>query len=215
MSMTMVDAINEVVETVNEFPMSGTTRPSQQDPVDETSIYARSEDFIVRESMRIQAQGWPENTDLCKPFTPVDGRVTLPASILRVKGAGPDGHRSLVIREEVVDEDGVTVPYRRLYDANRNTFDMGTDDVFLDAVVLLDIEDLPRTLQDVIVGSAKMKFQRRMQGSQLADQQLMMEYMQAEAVADRNRPKQDAFTFNLRPMIPGGSQPPADQQGGN
>lgn len=213
MSMTMVEAINEVVETVQEFPMSGALRPSRQDPVDTTSIYARAEEFIDRESMRIQAHGYPENTDLCRPFTPATDRVTLPQNVLRVRAAGPDAHRTLVIREEVVDEPvydeqgnqtGTTpVPYRRLYDANRQTFSAGTGPVFLDAVILLDVEDLPRTLQDVVVGSAKMKFQRRMQGSQLADQQLMMEYMQAEAVVDRNKAKDDAMLFNLRPMVPG------------
>jgi len=221
MSMTMVEAINEVVETVMEFPMSGTLRPSQQFPPDATSVYARAEEFISRESMRIQAHGFPENTDLCRRFVPTSDRVTLPANVLRIRGAGPDSHRTLVIREEIVSETttdpdtGETttqdVPYRRVYDANRQTFSMGTGEVFLDAVVLLDIEDLPWTLQDVVVGSAKMKFQRRMQGSQLADQQLMMEYMQAEAVVDRNRPKDDAMLFNVRPMLPQQAQP--QQQG--
>lgn len=206
MSMSMIDAINEVVETVMEFPMSGTVRPSQQTPVDATSVYARAEDFIERETTRVLAQGFPENTEPSHAYTPVSNRVTLPATVLRVRAAGPDAHRTLVIREEVV----ASVPYRRVYDANRATFDMGTATIFLDTVVSLDIEDLPRTLQDVIVSSAKLKFQRRMQGSQVADQQLMMEYMQAEAAVDRNRPKDDAMSFNTRAMIP---QQQQQQQG--
>ena len=189
-------------------------------PTDTTSVYSRAEEFITSESMRIQAHGFPDDTDMCRRFTPGSNLITLSQNVLRIRGAGPDAHRTLVIREEVVTEavpdpdTGVLtdtdVPYRRVYDANRQTFDVGTADVFLYAVVLLDIEDLPRTLQDVVVGSAKMKFQRRMQGSQLADQQLMMEYMQAEAVVDRNRPKDDAMLFNVRPMVP---QSAPQQQG--
>lgn len=206
MSMTMIEAINCVVETVREFPMSGTTRPSQQTPADTTSIYARAEDFISRENMQVQSQGWPENTEPCRRFTPVSNRIALPSNILRIRASGPDAHRTLVMREEVIGGVGV----RSVYDANLRTFAMGTSDVFIDAVVLLDFEDLPRPLQGVIVQAAMMKFQRRHENSQLSDQQLLMEYMQAEAIADRNRVKDDAMSFNLRPMVPQSQQP---QQG--
>jgi hypothetical protein len=168
--------------------------------VDTTSIYARAEQFVERESMRVQATGWPENTDVARRFEPASGKITLPPTVLRIRGAGPDAHRTLVIR----NDSGT----RRVYDANRQTFDMPAA-TYLDTVVLLDFDSLPRTLQDVIVSSAKMRFQRRMQGSQSADQQLAMEYMQAEFIADRNRVKQDAVPFNPRPMVPGG-QPEAE-----
>lgn len=209
MSMTMVDAINELVETIMEFPMSGTTRPSLQN--DTTSIYARAEDFVERESMRVQATGWPENTDVARKFEPAGDRITLTPNVLRVRGAGPDAHRTLVIRSETVTAGNppVVTEFRRVYDANRQTFQIDSP-IYLDAVVLLDFNTLPRTLQDVIVSSAKMRFQRRMQGSQSADQQLAMEYMQAEFIADRNRIKQDAVPFNPRPMVPGG-QPEAEE----
>ena len=37
--MNIVEAINELVETIGEFPMSGTTVPSALSPADTTSIY--------------------------------------------------------------------------------------------------------------------------------------------------------------------------------
>jgi hypothetical protein len=201
MSMTFIDAINEVVETVMEFPMSSLkARPSLQNPVDTTSIYARAEQFITRENLRVQSTGWPENTDLVRRFVPVSSRVDVPQHIIRIRGAGPDAHRMLVIRAESVSP---TVNERRVYDANRQTFVI-SEPIYLDAVNLLDFELLPRTLQDVIVSAAKLRFEARMQGSQMANQQLTMEYMQSEFIADRNRIRQDAVPFNPRPPIPGG-----------
>lgn len=208
MSMNIVQAINEVIETVWEHPMSGTTAPSQMSPIDYTSIYARAEEFIRRENERVQSQGWPENTEPSRRFTPATDRITLGDSVMRIRAAGPDSHRTLVIRVETVGQ----TDYRRVYDTNKQTFSMGTDDVYLDTVVLLDFESLPQPLQDVIVATAKLKFQRRVQGSQLADQQLMMEYAQAESIADRNKIKDDAVAFNVRPAIPQ-SQPQQQQQG--
>lgn len=194
--MTFVEAINELVETINEFPMSGSAKPSAADPVDSTSIYARAETFINRESRRLQALGWPENTTLARPVTAESGAKTvLVESFLSVRAAGPDQHRSLVMRK-----DGSNT---KLFDADKQSYDITSANdgtVYLDTVEELDFEYLPNHLQDVIVARAKMTFQRRIQGNPETDQQLLQEYMQAEQLAFRNKPDLDQ-NFNIRPMI--------------
>lgn len=212
---TFVQAINEIVEVVGEFPMTGNTKPSALNTPDTTSNYARAEQFIDRYSKRIQAQGWPENTTFAKKFTSaqVTGhtgtngfKIAIADTVLRVKAAGPDEHRTLVIRYDADAENPAQndVPLQRLYDANNQTFAFGTaaTDVYLDVVEELAFENLTVHLQDVIIGQAKMAFQRRLQGNLNMDTALSSEYIQAEAQAPRNAPEIDQ-PFNTRPMIPG------------
>jgi len=237
MGMTFVDGINEVVETILEFPMSGTTKPS--DNGDSTSVYYRAEQFIDRENRRIQAWGWPENTRQSVAYTTTDGddavsptspegggwvQFSTAGTVLKVRGAGPDSYRNLVIRKSTwTDEEATPVTHSStfLYDADRSSFDVRkganhgstaastTEEVHIDITEILDFEYLPSHLQDVIISRAKMTFQRRMQGNPQMDVTLNQEYMQAEASALRNKPETDQ-NFNVRPMIPGG--PPPSQE---
>lgn len=197
--MTFVDAINELVETIGEFPMSGTTKPSAQSTPDTTSIYFQAERFMNRESQRYQSQGWPENTTLAKLFTSSASKIAIADSVLRVRGAGPDHYRNLVIRDDAGTQ--------RLYDADRESFKFYSINenghtteasIFLDVVDELDFEKLTPLLQDVIVAAAKMKFQRRFQTNASIDQQLVQEYMMAEQMLDRNKPLFPQ-TFNFQP----------------
>jgi len=235
MGMTFVDGINEVVETILEFPMSGIIKPSNQ--ADTSSVYYRAEQFIDRENRRIQAWGWPENTrqsvlytttdgnDPVSPTTPAGGgwvQFTTAGTVLKVRGSGPDSYRNLVLRKSSWVYDNDTYNSTFLYDADRSSFDVrkGTfhgsssadseEDVFIDITEILDFEYLPSHLQDVIISRAKMTFQRRMQGNPQMDVTLNQEYMQAEASALRNKPETDQ-NFNVRPMIPGGPPPEAPQ----
>ena len=269
---TIVDAINQIVETVSEFPTN--SQPSASG--DTTSIYARAETFLDRARYQVLALGWPENTELSRPFNAnwlgqvdVDG-------IMAAQSGGPDQHRNLVIRSQF----GI----QRVYDANNRTFvvtDTGTTPtaaaswangseyfilalsstsaaqwqavglpvgatpavgqriasyigttavggggtvaafssakkVYLDAVVLLTWSDLPLKLADLVIGKAKLLFQRRIQNGQLPDQQLQQEYMQAEMLADRNIASEKLLPPNTRasmaPQVQGGQQ--QQQQGG-
>ena len=207
--MTTVDAINELAEPVNEFPMSGSTKPSGSG--DTTSIYARAETFIDRENRRVQALGWPENTTLSRAVTSESGvKTVLVESYLSVRAAGPDQHRSLVMRK--INDGSPAQDYTKLYDADTQSYDITATIggvVYLDTVELLDFEFLPNHLQDVIVARAKMTFQRRIQGNADADQQLMQEYAQAEQLAFRNKPDLDQ-NFNIRPSF---GTAPDKQQG--
>jgi hypothetical protein len=211
MGMSFVDAINEVVETVLEFPMtagsSGEGKPSENG--DTTSIYYRAEQFIDRENTRIQAWGWPENTRKSKKFTAGGSSKEIvfaaAGDVLKVRGSGPDGHRTLVMRKA----NGNT----QLYDADLGSIDITSangGDVYLDVVEKLDFSYLPTHVQDVIVARAKWTFQRRMQGNMQLDQALMQEYMQAESIAVRNKPDAEE-AFNVRPSLGPAPQAPPQQ----
>jgi len=201
---TIVDAINQVVETIGEFPMGGTTRPSAGG--DTTSIYWRAETFIDRALYQVLAQGWPENTERARSFTASgSGFVTL-TNILSIKATGPDHYRTLVIRNNA----GTPT----VYDADKRTFNLGASaTVFLDVTVLLAWEDLPVKLADVVIAQAKLLFQRRLQNSQLADSQMQQEYVQSEMRADRNEASRSDLPPNTQPMFPNTGGQQRDQGG--
>ena len=195
-SMTLLEAGNEIVETVGEFPMTGPVADGSG-----TSIYDRARQVLDREDRRIQSQGWPENTVMGKAITAsgagvIGGSEGITNNTLRVRASGNSAHRTLVIRES----GGTQV----LYDANADTPTFQNNEVvYLDIVTKLDFADLPPLLQDVVVAKAKMEFQRRIQGNPQHDQALYQEYIQAEVALDRNRPD-TVQPFNVQPMIPGG-----------
>jgi hypothetical protein len=103
--MTITQAVNELVETVGEFPMAEASTPLATG----TSIYSRSRLFVRREAKRALTQGWPENTISQKRYT-LDGagKVALahPGQSLPdlyIRSAGPDKHRTLVMRYDGTD----------------------------------------------------------------------------------------------------------------
>lgn len=202
---TFVQAINEVVETIGEFPMSGVVKPSDLNPSDTTSIYARAEEFIDRYNKRVQSQGFPENTVFGKAYTPNgsdNNNVDLLPTVLRLQSSGPSEHRTLTIRVDQADQ---ATP--KIFDARLNSFNLGTETVFVDQVELLAFGNLTPHLQDIVIGLAKVAFQRRMQGNLNMDTALMQEYAQAEAQIERNIADISSQPFNQRPMVPGMGQP--------
>ncbi len=206
--LSVVGAINEILEAIGEFPISGggdsNTPPSSSS--DTTSIARRAEDFLKRETRRIQALGWPETTIRTKSYTASsNGGSSVPLNsdrVLSVRGTGPDAHRSFGIVGQ------------NLYDANAgSTTILPTDQtggasakVYL--TISQEIDDSwpdnfemcsPR-LKDVIVSHTKMIFQRRMLGNSWADPALQQEYVLAELQANRNTPDIDMQPFNLSPV---------------
>jgi hypothetical protein len=195
--MTVIDAINEIIETVGEFPLASTVEPVPDGTG--TSIYHRARSFLNREDTRIQSLGWPENTVKCASHTASGGFITINDTVLRVRSEGKSGHRNLVIRHDATAGVGFE---QRLYDADNGTFTFtSTEQVFLDTVSKLSFENLPPLLQDVIVAKSKMEFQRRIQGNAQVDHALNQEYVTAEMNLDRIRPDWQQ-PFNIQPMIP-------------
>jgi hypothetical protein len=112
LGLTLIEGINEVLESVGEPPWGQASHPSTPGVDDTTSIARRAEDFIRRETLRVQALGWPENTVVnlklegnaanVIPLTGLgsdaSGSVILLYDILALKGSGPDAHRNYGIR---------------------------------------------------------------------------------------------------------------------
>lgn len=195
---TFVDGVNELAETIGEFPMTGTAKPSASG--DTSSAYYLAEKHLDRFNKRVQAQGWPENTVFSKSYTPttvngVANVVVLAATVLRIQAASSSEGRPLVIR---VDTSHSDTP--KIFDASLNSFNLGSNAaVLVDQVELLDFEDLPPQLQDVILTQARTSFQRMFQGNVNLDQMLEAEKAASDAVApritfDTRRP------FNAEPM---------------
>lgn len=197
---TFIDGINELVETVGEFPMSGVTKPSAGG--DTASIYYLAEKHIDRHNKRVQARGWPENTVYSKSYTPatvnaVDNVVVLAETVLKIQAAGTSEGRPLVLRVDTTDSDTPKV-----FDAILNSFNLGsTDDVFLDQVELLAFEDLTPELQEVILTQAKASFQRMFQGNMNLDAVLSVDEMKADMLATRNT-FETRRAFNSTPPKP-------------
>lgn len=222
---TIVDAINQVVETTTKFPWGLSMAPSAiitgatvgtvvtTATPDTTSIYARAEQFLDRARYQVLAMGWPENTEMARAFTAASNKVALTgtnANILNIKGAGPDGHRNLVIRT-----DGTIVS---VYDANLRTFAVAataTGTVYLDCVLLLTWADLPTKLADLVVQRAKVMFNRRLgENEQLNDAQLGQEYDISNEVIDRNATSRQNVPFNTKEEAASMSRPPQARQQG-
>lgn len=202
---TFVEGINELVETIGEFPMTGSTKPSAAS--DTSSVYYLAEKHIDRYNKRVQAQGWPENTVFSKSYTPstvngVANVVSLSSSVLKIQASGTSEGRPLVIRVDTADSD---TP--KIFDPSLNSFNLGsTSAVFVDQVELLDFDNLPPQLQDVILTEAKGSFQRMLQGNLNLDSTLVGEQMKADVAAPR-------ITFDARRSFnETPSQPQAQQR---
>ena len=219
--MDLIEGINELVETIGEFPMStGGSDPS----ITGTGIYSQARQFIRRETKRVLSQGWPENTSESKRLTlGGDGTLTTSAPTqafpgLYVRGSGPDAHRNLVIRYDGTDN--------AIYDMDQSTFDLrdggggsSRTDVFVDLVTALDTEtndwgftSCTPQLQDVIVSQAKVKFQRRLQGNLDMDTALLQEFQMDDAKSDRNNPLVEN-SLNVAPLLRAAPRNPQQGQG--
>ena len=209
--LSLIEGINELVETVGEFPTS--SNPPESD----TSIYGRARDILVRESKRVMSLGWPENTLPAQSTTAVVSSgdaanfyMVLGSDVLQIRGAGSSSHRDLVMRIDSKDGNDATADTPKVFDANKGTFNFGSaESVFIDKVVDISFENVSPPVQDVILGRARMVFQRRIQGNMEADATLLQEYQEADINAPRNQP-QITQRFNTRPVTasarPGGQQ---------
>tara|TARA_Y100001973_G_C5165088_1_gene315653 strand:- start:539 stop:1186 length:648 start_codon:yes stop_codon:yes gene_type:complete len=208
-SMSNLEAINEIVETIGEHPAAAGSSITGTG----TSIYDRAKNFLDRENTFVQAWGWPENTLVAQAKTAVASTgagssafyIVLPTTVLQAKSSGPDGHRSLVLRTDSVDGDDDPAATPKLFDANEGTFDFASAvTVFVDLVEQLDFEKCSPLLQQAIVDQAKVKFQRRYQNSAAAEAGLVQEAMVSDIRTPRNKPNM-AQPPNIQPVF--GQQP--------
>ncbi len=214
--MNIIDAINEIVETVGEFPMADNA-DSNAPSGSGTSIYHRARKFLDRESKRVQSQGWPENTANGQArVADSSGHVDMTTgtgsngTYLSIRGAGPDAHRDLSLRVDTTDSNKLKV-----YDNNKGTFAVTTNagTIFIDEVEAIGastaswgFSNLSPQLQDVVVDAAKVRFQRRIQGNLDMDTALQHERMASDHVAPRNQPLTEN-RLNITPITSQKSRP--------
>ena len=177
--MTKLDAVNMALSGINEYRVTSLDTGG-------TSVQADAERYVDDSTRYFCAMGWPCNTQRSQSFTPTgaSNSITLASDVLRIRGAGRDQHRSLVIR-------GSTV-----FDADRGTSNFGsTTPVFLDTAVLLSFEDLDPMLKELVAKHAQQQFVRRFSSSQLSDAFVSQEL----SVVDSINPREGTFT--MRPLF--------------
>lgn len=196
---TILDAVNEVLESVHEFPVDAL--PANAVGV---TIQSRALRYLERANIRMQSWGWPENTMTSQEFYIQDdstiGEVsdledlqTSTGHVLYICGAGRDSHRALSV---MLQEEGSASAHT--YTSKVGDSDAGVDylgattgadnpELQLDVVVKRPFSTLGAMLQGLIVKTAAQEMQRRLQGSPEADQMLMQERVLADTLVMRNR----------------------------
>jgi hypothetical protein len=166
-----LDAVNEILESVGEFPISTLSGLASSG----VTIAERAMKFLERANTRIQAMGWPENTAYAVSKT----SANMTAASLAAQAAGADSHRTIVIR----DNGGAP----ELYDVNTGAVLSGS--AIIDLVTEIDFDNCSISLQDLITKTAKQDFQRRIQGNPQADQAIAQEMMMADRKTIRHNPQ--------------------------
>ena len=174
----VLDAVNEVLESIGELPVTNCPTTSAG-----SSIASRALKFLERANVRTQAQMWQENTSLSKTDT-VTNLVGTSGTALSVRPSGKDSHRQLVLRESGTAQ--------VIFDSDAGANLAGSDSIQVDLCVKLPFKDLSYHLRETIIKSASQEFQRRMQGSPQADQMLGQE----RAFADLRTVRPEAIKKN-------------------
>jgi hypothetical protein len=177
--------VNEVLEGIGEFPVPDSTVPTSSSG---TMIHERALRFLERANMRVQAAGWPYNTEYAvKNTAALDDQDSLGtasgAPILFLQGSAKDGHRHLSLKRN--DSDNPTIWDS---DAGGVLTPSGSEIVFMDIVRKLRWNVLPESAKSHIASTAAMDMQRRLQGSPQADAFYQQERVLKDAKEQRNSP---------------------------
>lgn len=161
---TELEAVNTMLQSIQESPVSSVTNPGSVDAV--TAI------AILREVSRaVQSKGYSFNTEYNYPL-PANGsgEIIIPANCLEVDvdPRGPDASSDLVRRGQ------------RLYDRYNRTYAISRT-VRVEMILMLDFEDLPETARHYIALRAARIFQARMVGSDSLDGFTEQDEMEAKA----------------------------------
>ena len=190
---TILEALNEVLESVTEFPVDAV-------PDDSTgqTIQARALRFLERANTRVQSLGWPENTYYSQDKTVTqlaayDMSSTDPNNtfLLGISSAGKDSHRQLSLVRN--SSTGAV----EVYDSDTNKTLTGSSSVTVNVILKRRFSMLSPALQALVIRTAAQEMQRRIKGSMQADQALGQERGLAETgVAKNNSAKKNAILPN-------------------
>jgi len=157
---TKLEAVNVMLSSIGEAPVNSLTSGLEDAELAETIL-----ESVNRET---QSKGWIFNTDLKIKLArnPTDNHIELPNNYIRV-----DTRNTLRNSTKDIVERG-----RKLYDRIANSY-VFSDDVTVDAVILLDFSDVPESARRYITIRAARIFQDRVlsspniHGFQMQDEQ--------------------------------------------
>jgi hypothetical protein len=144
--MTLLEAINVLLSSIGEQPIVSI-------PIDGVSLGTIAKTKLEAVSRRIQGQGLWCNSETEWPFVPdaTSGQITFPSNLLKFTPTYS------------------YLPYvkrgTRLYDFESKTYVFGST-VYGDVVWLMDFEDLPEHVANLIVWTGAREFQMENLGSE-------------------------------------------------
>lgn len=184
LGMTKLEAANQMLEAVGEMPVAALDTGG-------TSIEGEAERILDRISEKVQARGWPENTDLGKSLTATAaGAITAPSDTLRIKPVGSNEDRTLVLQEDSI------------YDADNATavFSSG-ESISFDIVKELTFANCSPPLKHLIATEASIVFQRRKVKDEEQDAFLAQERNIDDIFADHRKIESNRGPLNFQPLI--------------
>ena len=146
---TKLEAINTMLSAIGESPVNSLTSGLVDAEQAETILNS-----VNRE---VQSMGWSFNTDLKRQFVPDSNKqIQIPSNILRIDMA-----------QDKTDKLELVQRGTKLYNRATSSFFMDDDitQVLMNAVVLLDFEDLPEAARRYITIRAARIFQDRVVSS--------------------------------------------------
>ena len=152
--MTELEAVNEMLESVGQSPVS-----SLSAPIRDVNVAKKG---LLKISRRVQLIGWHWNTDNAYVLTPdIDGFITLPEGVLRLDTT--NRNEDLTARRRPGTEGPLS-----LYSRSAQSFTF-TGPVAVKVIWGFTFEDLPEAARSYIAISAARKFQARFIGSTQLD----------------------------------------------
>lgn len=144
--MLKLDAINQMLESINQTPVTTILNNQHPDVLAAISV-------LNRVSKQVQSMGWWFNTDynLTLAYNPLTNEVVVPGNTLGVDPSDPDVN---YIQRGT-----------RLYDPENSTFEIGKS-VDVDIKVELNFENLPEIAAQYIAAKAEAKFVSNSTGDQ-------------------------------------------------
>jgi hypothetical protein len=155
---TELEAVNQILSSIGESPVNSIENPTNVDVINAVK-------FLERVSRKFQSRGWIFNTNNSYTLNPdiYTSKITWNSLIIRLTGS------------KIYNKRGSYV-----YDFQNQT-DIFTAPIVVQAVLLVDFEDLPETAKAYITARAALEFQAKYQGDDTVTQSLSGEVQEAWA----------------------------------
>ena len=182
---TELDAVNSILMSVGESPVNTLTVQSP-----EVAIAQKTLRQVCRE---VQAEGWSYNTENEYPIdTDTNNQVIVPNNVLQMDlNIFQHGKDYNVVRRS---DNGIS----KVYDKKNHTFTFeNCDKLYFDMIWMIDFEDLPQPLKDLITARASRIASNRMVNNPQSAKLLEIDEASARALALEYETKQgDHNIFN-------------------